>query len=118
MGNGGLPRTWEVLPSPPDPAALARGSPQPKNSRPTSVASWGGGREVQGAARGTAKRRQRSAAGRAAGSRSASIGPRKRGHGTRPDHGEGSEASDGGPVGGKDGEGIDIRVPCQRNNNG
>ena len=76
-----------------------------------------GGSEAQNASGGTAKRRQRSAAGGTAGSRSALIVPSKRGHGTRPDRVEGSEASDRGIVAGKDGECIEIRVPCQRNNN-
>ena len=80
--------------------------------------SSAGERKERVNAGGTAKRRQRSAAGGTAGRRSALIVPRKRGHGTRPDRAEGSEASDRGPVGGKYGECIGIRVPCQRNNNG
>src|ERR1017187_2665131 len=94
------------------------GSPYLNDPRLTMVASCGGGSEGQGAPRGTAQRRQRSAAGGTAGSRSALIVPSKRGHGTRPDHAEGSEASDHGTVEGKYGECIEIRVPCQRNNSG
>src|SRR5262249_46184648 len=49
-------------------------------------------------ARGTAKRRQRSAAGRAAGSHSALIVPTKLANGPRPEPGEESEASDHGTL--------------------
>src|SRR5262249_20751285 len=51
--------------------------------------------------RGTAKRRQRSAAERTAGSHSALIVPRKLANGSRPEPGEGSEASDHGIALGK-----------------
>src|ERR1700694_3665887 len=84
-------------------AAFGR-SPNRKHSRSTAVALLGGGSEAQDAPRGIAKRRKRSAARRTAGSRSALIVPLKRGHGTRPDRVEGSEASDRGTVGGKYGE--------------
>src|SRR5262249_24406057 len=47
---------------------------------------------------GTAKRRQRSAAGRAAGRHSALIVPAKLANGSRPEPGEGSEASDQGTL--------------------
>src|SRR5262249_58906507 len=47
---------------------------------------------------GTAKRRQRSAAGQAAGCHSALIVPRKRANGPRPEPGEGSGASDHGTL--------------------
>src|SRR5262249_56273102 len=93
------------------------GFAKPKDLRAHRRCVLAGGSEAQNAPRGTAQRRQRSAAGRTAGSRSALIVPPKRGHGTRPDRVEGSEASDRGIVGGKDGECIEIRVPCQRKNN-
>src|SRR5581483_565828 len=78
----GFPGTWEIPSSPPAFFRhLRRGSPNPKHSRPATLASWGGGSERQAAPRSTAKRRQRSAAGRTAGSRSALIVPTKRGNG-------------------------------------
>src|SRR4030081_2871262 len=57
------------------------GWPIPKHSRSTTIAFLGGGSEAQDAPRGIAKRRQRSAARRAAGSRSTLIVPSKRGNG-------------------------------------
>src|SRR5262245_48905254 len=59
--------------------------------------SSAGERKERVNAGGTAKRRQRSAAGRAAGSHSALIVPAKLANGPRPEPGEGSEASDHGP---------------------
>ena len=67
---------------------------------------------------GTAKRRQRSAAGRAAGSHSALIVPAKLANGSRPEPGEGSEASDQGTALGKHDECFEIRQPCLRNRSG
>src|SRR5947209_5024479 len=53
------------------------GVAEPEHSRSTAVAFLGGGSEPQDAPCGTAKRRQRSAAGGAAGRRSALIVPLK-----------------------------------------
>src|SRR5262249_3128518 len=60
--------------------------------------SSAGERKERVNARGTAKRRQRSAAGRAAGGHSAWIVPTKPANGPRPEPGEGSEASDHGTL--------------------
>ncbi len=68
--------------------------------------------------RGTAKRRQRSAAGWAAGSRSALIVPTKLANGPQPEPVEESEAPDHGTVFEKHDECIEIRQPCPRNRNG
>src|SRR5262245_13639425 len=68
--------------------------------------------------RGTAKRRQRSAAGWAAGSHSALIVPRKLANGPRPEPGEGSEASDHGTALEKHDECLEIRQACPRNRSG
>ena len=67
---------------------------------------------------GTAKRRQQSAVGRAAGSHSALIVPVKLANGPPPEPGEGSEASDQGTALGKHGECFEIRQPCLRNRSG
>ena len=67
---------------------------------------------------GTAKRRQRSAAGRAAGCHSALIVPAKLANGPRPEPGEGSEASDHGTTLEKHDECIEIRPSCPRNRSG
>ena len=58
--NWGFPGTWEILSSPP--ASSAYGGGRAKHSRSTAIAILGGGSEAQDAARGIAKRRQRSAA--------------------------------------------------------
>src|SRR5207253_4199868 len=57
------------------------GVPNPKNPWSADRAPWSAEAKTRRAS-GTAKRRQRSAAGGAAGSRSALVGPAKRGHGT------------------------------------
>jgi len=68
---------------------------------------------------GTAKRRERSAAGRAAGSRSALIVPSKRGNPVTPgDRVEGSGASDHETSGRKHVGCLAIRTACQRNAGG
>lgn len=85
------------------------------NSRSASFASGRAGIETTRCNRGTAKRRQRSAAGRAAGSRSALIVLSKPGNAIRTDPVEGSEASDQGLVGGKHFECFEIRKMCSRN---
>src|SRR5207249_3262820 len=74
-----FPGTWEIPSSPPDHSVW--GLPSTKNSWSTDVAFWSVGAKTERNG-GTAKRRQRSAAGRTAGSRSALIVPAKRGHGT------------------------------------
>ena len=68
--------------------------------------------------RGTTKRRQRSAVGWAAGSHSALIVPAKLANGSRPEPGEGSEASDHGTPLGKHDECLEIRQSCPRNRSG
>ena len=68
--------------------------------------------------RGTAKRRQRSAAGWAAGSHSVLIVPLKLGNSTQVEPVEGSEASSHGTVFEKHDECIEIRVTCPRNRSG
>jgi hypothetical protein len=77
-----------------------------------------GGTKRAERSRGTAKRRQRSAAGRAAGGRSALIVPSKRGNATRADPVEGSEAPNHGTVVGKYDECLEIRVAYPRNSSG
>src|SRR5689334_13511548 len=97
MANGhlGFPRN---LGDPAVPSATSR--PElPGHQLPASAAhSSAGERKERVNAGGTAKRRQRSAAGRAAGSHSALIVPSKLANGPRPEPGEGSEASDHGTL--------------------
>jgi hypothetical protein len=95
-----------------DPAVSTEAIPDGATGRPTP-----GPRPQHAAAagakcacsRGTVKRRQRSTAGEAAGSRSALIVPQKRGNSIRGDPGEGSGASSYNTVGGKHGGDIGLR---------
>ena len=68
--------------------------------------------------RGTAKRRQRSAAGWAAGSHSVLIVPRKLANSTQLEPVEGGETPDHGTVTEKHDECLEIREACPRNRNG
>ena len=79
--NRGFPGTWERLVSPRDQVGFWEW-PNTKDSWPAVVALGHGGSELQGAPRGSAKRRKRSAAQRTAASRSALIVPEKGGNGT------------------------------------
>jgi len=73
----------------------------------------------QGCTAGTAKRRKRSAAGRATGSRSALIVPSKSGQAGAPaDPAEGSGASGDGTVGRKRDGGVELRESRPRRANG
>lgn len=74
--------------------------------------------KVRVPSRGTAERRQRSDAGRAAGSHSVSIVPMNSGNDTQSDPTEGSETSNHGTVFEKHDECIEIRLPCPRNRDG
>jgi hypothetical protein len=112
--NGGSPGTWEILSSP---RQIPGRRYRVNNSRPPGRTGYTGGANDP-CNRGTAKRRQRSAAEGAAGSHSALIVPPKRGNGSRPDPVEGSEASDHENVLEKHDGCIEIRPPCPRNGNG
>jgi len=68
--------------------------------------------------RGTAKRRKRSAVGRAAGSHSVLIVPLKPANSPQLEPVEGSETSSHGTVTEKHDECIEIRQPCPRNRSG
>src|SRR5262249_34734070 len=94
-GQSGFPRNLgdPVVSSALIPAG-ATGSPTPGPSG--ALVRRGANRTSE--RRGTAKRRQRSAAGRAAGGHSALIVPAKLANGPRPEPGEGSEASDHGTL--------------------
>ena len=90
----------------------------PGDQLQASAAHSSAGSERNECTRGTAKRRQRSAAGWAAGSQSVLIVPMKLANSTQPEPVEGSETSDHGTVIEKHDECIEIRQTCPRNRNG
>ena len=91
----GLPRN---LGDPVVSSAISRPELPGHQLQASAAHSSAGERTERVDAGGTAKRRQRSAAGRAAGSHSALIVPTKLANGPRPEPGEGSEASDHGTL--------------------
>ena len=94
-GNRGFPGIWEVLSSPPD---RPKGLPNLKTSGLRALGLGPAGAKTR-CNRGTAKRRKRSEAGWAAGSRSALIVSTKQRNSSREDPVEGSSASSRGPDG-------------------
>src|SRR5436853_267002 len=88
-----------MLPSPP--ALSVVGVAEPEVPLAHRRASFSGGSETQSAPRGTAKRRQRSAAGGAAGSRSALVVPANRGNGAARTAGREARRRIGEPLEGK-----------------
>ena len=108
----GSPGTWEALLSP----SISRAAgevPVPETPRSQDRPSGPAGGTNTGGTGGTAKRRKRSAAGWATGSRSVLIVPLKRGNSAHEDPVEGSETSSHEPVGRKHDGCTEIRVPCQ-----
>src|SRR5215467_13322122 len=97
MANGhlGSPRN---LGDPVVSSAISRPELPGYQLQASTAHSSAGERKERVNAGGTAKRRQRSAAGRAAGGHSALIVPSKLANGPRPEPGEGSEASDHGTL--------------------
>ena len=88
--NWGSPGTWEILSSP---RQIPGWSYRVTNSRPRRWVLVRRGAKRASANRGIAKRRQRSAARRVAGSRNALIVPLKQGNSPRRTLWRGSEAS-------------------------
>lgn len=93
---------------------IGKGYAEPKDPRSLGGVSGTERNELPDAPRGTAARRQRRAAGRTAGSRSAVIVLEKRGTGPR----EGKRGVESWPRGGDTRQGHRTLVSCQRNRHG